>query len=360
MKQNIRSIITGTGSYIPEQRIPNADFESQTFLNADGKPFEKDTKEIIRKFEEITGIKERRYASYDLLASDMGALAAKKALKSAGIERESLDYIIVAHNFGDIRPDNRRVDMLPSLAARIKHKLGINNPSCVAYDLPFGCPGWLQGIIQGHYYLTSGEVSKVLVIGAETLSRVCDPYDRDSMIYADGAGATILEAKEHDSPTGILAHSTRSDTLEQAYYLNMGKSYHPESDDTLYLKMEGRKLYHYALTHVPQAIKSCLAKAETGLDQVDKILMHQANGKMDKAILDRLFTLCDMGSPPNGSIMPMTISWLGNTSVATIPTLFDLIIRNKMEGHEIKTGDIVVFASVGGGMNINSVVYRHE
>lgn len=359
MKQNIRSIITGSGSYIPTCRIPNTAFENHTFLSADGKPFQKDSKEIIQKFGEITGIRERRYASDDLLASDMGAMAAEKALESAGVDRESLDYIIVAHNFGDVRPDNLRVDMLPSLASRIKHKLEINNPSCVAYDLPFGCPGWLQGIIQGHYYLASGEVSKVLVIGTETLSRVCDPHDRDSMIYADGAGATILEAKEHESPTGILAHSARSDTREQAYYLNMGKSYHPESDGTLFLKMEGRKLYHYALTHVPQAIKSCLEKAKTDLDQVDKVLLHQANDKMDKAILDRLFTLYDMGSPPNG-LMPMTISWLGNTSVATIPTLFDLIMRNEIEGHEIKTGDILVLASVGGGMNINSVVYRHK
>ena len=109
-----------------------------------------------------------------------------------------LDYILVAHNFGDVTEDNRRSDFVPTLAARVKHKLGIENPTTIAYDLPFGCPGWLQGVIQADYYLRSGDAKRVLVIGAETLSRVCDPHDRDSMIYADGAGAILLEARESD------------------------------------------------------------------------------------------------------------------------------------------------------------------
>ena len=129
-------------------------------------------------------------------------LAAEDALTSSGIDRESLDYIIVAHNFGDVRAGNLRSDFVPSLAARVKHKLGIVNPGTVAYDLPFGCPGWLQGVIQANYYLRSGDCKRVMVIGAETLSRICDPHDRDSMIYADGAGATILEAVASDRAGG--------------------------------------------------------------------------------------------------------------------------------------------------------------
>jgi len=357
VNRTFRTIITGTGSYIPDRVVPNDEFINRSFLGKDGTPFEKSNRETILKFSEITGIEERRFADDSVLASDMGARAAEDALDMSGLDRETLDYIIVAHNFGDVRADNPRVDMVPSLASKVKHHLGIKNPYCVAYDLPFGCPGWVQGVIQASYYIGSGDARSALVIGAETLSRICDPHDRDSMIYADGAGATMLEAKENDRPEGVLAHAARTDTETQAYYLEMERSFKPDSDDTLYLKMDGRKLYQYALSNVPDLVKKSLDKAGIGLDEVDKVLIHQANEKMDRAILDRLFKLYDNGTAPGG-VMPMTIQKLGNTSVATVPTLLDLILRNKLDGHHIHNGDTLVFASVGAGMNINSVVYR--
>src|SRR5699024_11835832 len=136
----------------------------------------------------------------DLLAADVAAESGHKALQMASFDPEEMDYIIVTHNFGDIRVDNLKTDIVPSLASRVKRQLQIKNPSCIAYDLPFGCPGWLQGLIQGNYYIRSGDAKSVLVIGSETLSRVCDPHDRDSMIYADGAGAVLLErSEEHTS-----------------------------------------------------------------------------------------------------------------------------------------------------------------
>ncbi|MEX2435562.1 MAG: ketoacyl-ACP synthase III [Balneolaceae bacterium] len=357
MNQTFRTIITGTGSYIPDRIVPNDEFLNRTFLQKDGTPYKKSREETIQKFREISGIEERRYADDNILASDMGARAAEEALKMSGFDRENLDYIIVAHNFGDVRADNPRVDMVPSLASKVKYHLGIKNPYCVAYDLPFGCPGWLQGVIQAGYYIHSGDAKSALVIGTETLSRVCDPHDRDSMLYADGAGATLLEAKESDRPEGILSHAARTDTETQAFYLEMETSYKPGSDNTLYMKMDGRKLYQYALSNVPGLVKKSLDKAGVALEDVNKVLIHQANEKMDKAILDRLFKLYDSDTPPE-SLMPMTIHKLGNTSVATVPTLLDLILRNKMEGHRITPGDTIVFASVGAGMNINSVVYR--
>ena len=139
----------------------------------------------------------------------------------------------------------------------------------------------------------------------------------------------------------------------------MGPSYKPELKDRgdIYLKMHGRKLYQYALEHVPQALKDCLDKSNVHLRDVKKVLIHQANGKMDDAILERLYSLCGISNMPE-DVLPMTISWLGNTSVATVPTLLDLILKGKMEGHEINKGDLVVFASVGAGMNINGVAYR--
>jgi len=247
---------------------------------------------------------------------------------------------------------------VPSLAARVKHKLGIENPHTVAYDLPFGCPGWLQAMIQANYFIRSGDAKRALVIGAETLSRVSDPHDRDSMIYADGAGATILEGTESDTPLGVLAHSARSDTFEHAYMLWMDKSFNNGSPNgEIYLKMHGHKLYQYAIKTVPLVVKDCLDKAQIAVDDVSKILIHQANAKMDEAILKHIFRKYSKGQAPL-YIMPMIISRLGNSSVATLPTLLDLMYKGKLENHTAHSGDIVVFASVGAGMNINSLVYK--
>jgi 3-oxoacyl-[acyl-carrier-protein] synthase-3 len=137
----------------------------------------------------------------------------------------------------------------------------------------------------------------------------------------------------------------------------MGPSYNPQKDDTLYIKMEGRRLYQYALSNVPGTVKESIEKAGLKLDDIRKVLIHQANAKMDQAIMEQLFKLYDRCDVPS-DLVPMTISWLGNSSVATIPTLLDLILRNKMDGHQLNPGDNYVMASVGAGMNINSVVYR--
>jgi 3-oxoacyl-[acyl-carrier-protein] synthase-3 len=354
-----RSVIIGTGSYIPERRVGNDEFLDNRFYMDYGDAIDPaNNPHTIDRFREITEIGERRWVEDDQITSEIGHLAAEKALESAGIDRESLDYVIFAHNFGDVLTDNRRCDFCPSLAARVKQHLGIINPECVAYDLPFGCPGWVQGIIQADYYLRSGDATRALVIGGETLSRISDPHDRDSMIYSDGAGAVVLEAREVDDEVGILAHATRSDTIDHARLLWMGRSYDPDHDDgTLYLKMYGRKLYSYALTNVPGVVKKSLDRAGLDLSDVKKVFLHQANAKMDDAILKRVFKLYGVSEIPDG-IMPMTISWLGNSSVATVPTLIDLVARGEMNDQRLESGDTVVLASVGAGMNINSVVYR--
>ncbi|MBI5013876.1 MAG: ketoacyl-ACP synthase III [Deltaproteobacteria bacterium] len=359
MARELYSVIVGTGSCIPEKTVPNEDFLGHRFFSDYGQPLDPaDNPAIISKFRDITEIAERRYVTDELVTSDIAWEAARKALASAGVDPESLDYLVVAHNFGDVRADNRRSDFVPSLAARVKQRLGIVNPWCVAYDLPFGCPGWLQAVIQADYFLRSGDAKRALVVGAETLSRVSDPHDRDSMIYSDGAGAVVIEAQRNREPVGILAHAARSDTLEHARLLQMGVSYDPEFEDRrLFLKMQGRKLYEYALTTVPGVVRQSLERAGLTLADVRKVLIHQANGKMDEAILKRLFKLYGVQEIP-AEIMPMTISRLGNSSVATLPTLLDLIRRGELDGHRLGSGDILVFASVGAGMNINSVVYR--
>ncbi len=348
------SIITGTGSYIPPSKITNRYFLGNEFYRSDGIKIKKANIDIINKLEDITCIKERRYLTDDLNTSDIAFMAADRALENT--DRENLDYIIVAQNLGDVKAGNSRSDMVPTIAARVKHKLKIKNPYTVAYDIPFGCPGWLHGMILADYYIKSGDAKKVLVIGAEVLSRVMDPHDVDCMIFADGAGAALVEATVGNA--GILSHVTRSDTINNAYMLRIGKSYCPSyNGDELFIKMDGHEIYKYSVRTVPLVVKQSLDKAGFTLIDVKKVLIHQANQKMDEAILERLFKLYQVKHIPD-NIMPMTISWLGNSSVATLPTMFDLLQRGALDKHQLHSGDIVVFASVGAGMNINSLVYR--
>jgi 3-oxoacyl-[acyl-carrier-protein] synthase-3 len=351
------AIITGTGSYVPEMIKTNRDFEQDQFLQPDGKPYPDDGPEICRKFEAITGIRERRYAPAHYHASDLGFFAAERALEDADVDRETLDYIIVAHNFGDVRSAAIQTDNVPSLGARIKHRLGIQNPYCVAYDVLFGCPGWIEGLIQGYTYIKAGVAKKVLVIGTETLSRVLDPHDRDSMIYADGSGACVLELRSEYVRRGVLSHATRSDTLEEVHHLFFGRSNDPDSDPNIrYIKMHGRKIYEYAIRTVPDAMKYALESSAIDIHSLKKVFLHQANEKLDEAIIQRFYKLYGIQPPP--LVMPMSIHLLGNSSVATVPTLLDRVLKGQIEDQQVDPGDVIMLASVGAGMNINALVYK--
>ena len=353
----VRSVIVGTGSYIPDHVVSNKVFENSQFYEADGSKLYKKREDVIRKFSEITGIYERRYAEPDQVCSDLAYLSATDALNSSGIDRETLDYIIVAHNFGDVATQSNRTSLVPSVASRVKSMLKIANPDCVAYDIIFGCPGWIEGVIQADCFIRCGMARRCMVIGAETLSRVIDPHDRDSMIYADGSGAVILEASAE--PRGILSHKTQTYALDHSQLLRMDASYSDFTGERKdrFLKMNGRKVYEFALTHVPLVIKEAIARASLSVEDIDMALVHQANNKMDQAILERLFNLFGHEVIPQGK-MPMTIGWLGNSSVATVPTLLDLVLKQKLDGQKVNSGDHVIFASVGAGMNINALVYR--
>ena len=347
--------ITGSGSYIPTKKVTNSDFAQHDFLNEDGTAFNMTNDIIAEKFVEITGILERRYAADDMVNSDMAIIAAKKAIEKSGIDPETLDYIIFAHNYGDIQTNTIQSDTVPSLATRVKYGLQIKNPKCVAYDILFGCPGWIEAVIQAQAYIKAGMAKKCLVIGSETLSRVVDIHDRDSMIYSDGAGATVIEATEDTG--GILAHESATFSFDEANYLFFGNSYNKEKkENTRYIKMHGRKIYEFALSNVPKAMACCLEKSGIAITDVKKILIHQANEKMDEAIINRFYKLYKMETPEG--IMPMSIHKLGNSSVATVPTLYDLIVNNKLEGQNLNSGDVIMFASVGAGMNINAIVYQ--
>ncbi|MBN9383754.1 MAG: ketoacyl-ACP synthase III [Chitinophagaceae bacterium] len=356
-----RSIITGSGAYIPENIVSNSDFLSHEFYTEDITPGGKTSARVIEKFSNITGILERRYATEGLSASHMAAKAAELAILDSGIDREFIDQLIVAHNFGDMKDGQSFPNIVPSLASRVKKLLGISNPACIPHDLIFGCPGWLQGMIHADAFFKAGMAKTALIIGADTLSRFLDPHDRDSMIFSDGAGAIVLECKGvKDRSVGLLSTSVRSDCGDETSFIHMGNSQNPEIGATpQYLKMKGRKVYEYALRHVPAAMKECLDRSGNPIENLKAIFIHQANEKMDEAIVKCFYGLYGIADPPK-NIMPMCIQWLGNSSVATIPTLFDLVRKSLLPGFELKKGDLLLFASVGAGMNINAVCYGYD
>ncbi|AEV97822.1 3-oxoacyl-ACP synthase [Niastella koreensis] len=353
------ALITGTGCYIPPVIKKNSDFVPGKFYTENNLPINVPMVDVIEKFRAITGIRERRYAPDEMSASHMAAQAAQAAIADAGIDQEQIDQIIVAHNYGDIQPNSVQSDTVPSLASRVKNLLGIRNPFCVPYDILFGCPGWLQGVIQAYSFIQAGMAKTCLVIGTETLSRVVDVHDRDSMIFSDGAGACIIERKEAPVSGGVLGTCTRSDTMDEVNFIHFGASYAPETrSNTCFIKMRGRKVYEYAIRHVPTAMKQCIDQSGVSIKDIKKIFIHQANEKMDEAIVKALYGLYGVEEVPE-FIMPMCIQWLGNSSVATIPTLYDLVRKEKIQDQHLNPGDVILFASVGAGMNINAVCYKY-
>ena len=355
-----RSVITGTGCYIPPHIQSNRDFEKHRFFTEDRLPLESSPEVIVEKFRQITGIDERRYTTGNLNASDIGSLAAQFAVNDSGVDPETFDQLIVAHNFGNVIKGTIQTDAVPSLAAHIKHALQIRNPDCIAYDILFGCPGWVQGLIQADAFFKAGLAKKALIVGTETLSRVIDMYDRDSMIFSDGAGAVVAEYRETGNEgQGVLGSVAKTYSLEEIDYINMGMSYYPDSDPAIrYIKMKGRKVYEFAMKSVPAGMKHCLEISGVTIEQLKKVFIHQANEKMDDGIIKRLYQLYGIDKPPE-NIMPMSIHWLGNSSVATVPTLYDLVRKHEVDGHNLNTGDVILFASVGAGMNVNVVCYRY-
>ena len=357
MSKKLYTVIVATGSYVPPTVIPNSYFlDAEFFDPATGKKFETPNEEIIRKFNEITNIEERRYAEPDQATSHLATFAALDALESSGYDREKLDFIIAAHNFGDIYPGSYRTDVCPAIANRVKTQLGIKNTHVFTHDVIAGCPGWTTAMIIADAYIKSGLFKCGLVIGSDLNSRVSDPYDRDRMIFSDGSGAVIVEAVESKIPVGILSQASRSDI--DPGMLKMAVSLNPDYQGTeINIRMLGHKVYAYALSAVPGVVKESLDKAGLHLTDIKKVLIHQANEKMDEAILQRVFKLYGI-KEFNPDVMPMTIRTLGNSSTATVPTLLDLIVKNKMEDHSIQPGDHIILTSVGAGMVINSIVYR--
>ena len=354
---SINSVIIGTGSYIPETVVPNDHFLQHTFYKKTGERMVKDTSEITAKLQQISGIKERRYAKPSVDSAYMAAEAGRQALEKAQLSGEDLDAIIVAHNAGNMVDGADKPTAIPNLASLVKRKLGIVTPNCIAYDIVFGCPGWIEGMTQAHRMLAMGDAANIMVIGVEILSRMVDKYDLDTMLFGDGAGATILQAAKKTATKGIIAYQNYSHCGKEVEYLKMDFSYKKGEKEELFMKMEGKQVYRYAVTYVPELINNCLKKNGIKVAEVDHFLFHQANEKMIIAMSEKLFKMNGLQGDLD-KVVPMTVQHLGNTSVATIPTLMDLIYREQIPNHQIKSGDLVVMASVGAGMHANCMIYR--
>jgi len=350
----INTIIESTGSYLPTDKIDNKYFLDHKFLDTAGKRIQKGNAEIIQKLEEITQIEERRYEPR-LNTAEMASKAAEAALQNSSVAKEDLGGIIVAHNFGDVQKNETQGHMIPNLAAKVKNTLGIKNSGCFAFDVLFGCPGWLLALDQAHQYIQNSTAKSVLVIGVESLSRVVDPNDIDAMLFGDGAGAAVIKAEESNQKRGILGYSGYSDCIDEIDFLKMDKPRNGEGDQ-LYVRMTGRSVFKYAVNRLPQLITECMNSLSISIKDISTFIFHQANGKMLDAIGAGLSEMNGGGCIKDKT--PLTLNKLGNTSVATIPTLLDLILRDKMDEFKFQKDQKVVMASVGAGMHANCMVYQ--
>lgn len=355
---NIKAEVIGIGSYIPKKVVPNSFFLDWDFYDVKGNKFDLPNEQIIEKFKAITGIEERRWLDDDMVASDMAVIAAQRALDDSGIDPDDLDYIITATNFGDVEKDSNFSDFMPAIASRIKHRLKLSNPKAIAFDVIFGCPGFLQALIMSHQFMKAGDAKYAMIIGVEALSRVIDPYDRDAMIFADGAGVFIVKLNTEEGGSGIVSYKTVSHAHPEVELLYNDTSFNPNHNKKAkYIRMQGHKIYEYALKEVPAAMKIALDESGYQIDDLKKIFIHQANEKMDEQIVKRFYRLYKKQMPEY--IMPMNINKLGNSSVATIPTLMDMVRRGDLPPHQLQKDDIIMLASVGAGMNINALVMKY-
>ncbi|WP_067931473.1 beta-ketoacyl-ACP synthase III [Alicyclobacillus kakegawensis] len=324
----IRAGILGTGSALPDQVLTNADLE---------KMVETDDEWITSR----TGIKERRIAPEGTTTSDYATLAAERALADAGMAASELDFIICA----TVTPDM----MFPATACLVQDRIGATHAG--AMDLSAACTGFLYGVATAAAMVESGRFRRVLVIGADLLSRVVDYQDRTTcVLFGDGAGAAVVGPV--DGERGFLSFNLGSDGGGGKHlYLPAGGSKMPATAESIegrmhYLKMEGRETFKFAVKAMAASTEQVLAEAGLTRDDIDLLVPHQANIRIIEAARERF------GIPVEKVVM--TIQKYGNTSAASIPVALDEALR---EGRA-KTGDLVVLVGFGAGLTWGAAALR--
>ena len=320
----LRAVVKGVGHYLPDRIVPNAELEALV----------ETTDEWIKS---RSGIERRHFAAEGQTTSDLGTRAALAALANAGLTANDIDAIIVATSTADLT--------FPSAATMIQGALGMT--SGFAFDVQAVCAGFVYALTTANALIMSGSATRVLVIGAETFSRLMDWTDRSTcVLFGDGAGALILEAAQGDGTTadrGILSTDLHSDGRHQKLlYVDGGVS----TGTTGFLRMEGREVFRHAVEKLAQTAHTALDKVGLTADDVDWIVPHQANIRIIEGTAKRMGVSMDR--------VVVTVQDHGNTSAASIPLALSVGVARG----QIKQGDLIVTEAIGGGLAWGSVVLR--
>ena len=321
---SLRAVVTGCGHYLPARVVENAEFEATLDTND----------EWIRS---RSGIERRHFAAEGENTSSMASAAARKALEDAGREADDVDAIIVATSTPDLT--------FPSAATMVQAELGMT--SGFAYDVQAVCAGFVYALANANALIVSGQARRVLVIGAETFSRIMDWTDRSTcVLFGDGAGALLLEAQESNgSPEdrGILATDLNSDgRYRELLYVDGGVS----TGTTGYLRMQGNQVFRHAVEKLAATANTAMERAGVSAEDVDWIVPHQAIIRIIQGTAKKL-------NLPMERVV-VTVQDHGNTSAASIP----LALSVGRERGQIKEGDLIVTEAIGGGLAWGSVVLR--
>ncbi|WP_322888885.1 MULTISPECIES: beta-ketoacyl-ACP synthase III [unclassified Yoonia] len=319
-----RAVVRGIGHYLPERVVPNSEFE-KTLDTSD---------EWIKT---RSGIERRHFAAEGQTTSDLAIHAAKAALAMAKIDANDIDAIVLATSTSDLT--------FPSTATMVQHAIG--NTRGYAFDIQAVCAGFVYALSTANALITSGQASTVMVIGAETFSKILDWTDRATcVLFGDGAGALILSAEDGDGSTndrGILSVDLNSDgRYKDMLYVDGGVS----TQTTGVVRMEGRELFRHAVEKLAQTADAALHKVGLSADDVDWVVPHQANIRIIQATAKKLGVGMDR--------VVVTVQDHGNTSAASIPLALSVGVANG----QIKRGDLVVTEAIGGGLAWGSVVLR--
>jgi 3-oxoacyl-[acyl-carrier-protein] synthase-3 len=317
----LRAIVRGVGHYLPDRIVPNSEFE--TTLDT--------TDEWIKT---RSGIECRHFAAPDEFTSDLGTKAAQAALDMAGLSANEIDAVIVATSTPDMT--------FPSAATMIQEKLGMERG--FAFDVQAVCAGFVFALANANGMIMSGQANRVLVIGAETFSRILDMTDRGTcVLFGDGAGAVILEGQDTDADRGILGVDLNSDgRYRDMLYVDGGMT----SGQTGFIKMQGNALFRQAVEKLASTADAALLKAGKTHEDVDWIVPHQANIRIIQGTAKKLGVSMDK--------VVVTVQDHGNTSAASIPLALSIGVQRG----QIKPGDLLVAEAIGGGLAWGAVVLR--
>ncbi len=325
------SKILGTGSYTPERILTNKDLEKMVETNDEW---------IVDR----TGIRERKIAASDQVTTDLALIAAKKALEAAQTTPEEIDLIL----FATVTPDQ----VMPSAACVLQTKLGCRK--VMAFDLSAACTGFLYGLSVAHQFIQTGQYNKVLVVGAEVLSRIVDFTDRETCIlFGDGAGAVVLGAAEPGEKSQVLScHMQADGSLGELFTQPGGGSAMPFSQEVLdgrlqYVRMRGREIFKHAVRTMASSCEEALRANNLTKTDIQWVIPHQANQRIIDAVAKHL-------EVPSEKVI-CNLQYNGNTSAASVPMALDVAVRDG----RIQRGDTVLLTAFGAGLTSGSLVFRY-